>query len=175
MAAILIIYATVDGHTHKICKHIQQQLEQDTHQVSLVSIADARQIDLQPFDKIVLGSSIRYGKHHPLALAFIQQQQSVLNSKTSAFFSVNIVARKAHKNTPETNPYLRRLMERIEWKPDALAVFAGKLDYPKYGPLDRSMIRLIMWITKGPTDPSSVTEFTDWAQVEQFAQHLSQL
>jgi menaquinone-dependent protoporphyrinogen oxidase len=30
------------------------------------------------------------------------------------------------------------------------------------------MIRLIMFITKGPTDPKAVIEFTDWQQVESF-------
>ena len=37
------------------------------------------------------------------------------------------------------------------------------------------MIRLIMWITGGPTDPATVVEFTDWQQVEAFAQVVSEL
>jgi len=45
-------------------------------------------------------------------------------------------------------------------------VFGGKIDYPKYGFVDKTMIRFIMWMTKGPTDPNSVTEFTDWDAVE---------
>lgn len=175
MAAILIIYATVDGHTHKICKRIKTTLEQNTHQVRLISISEVAAIDLNDFDKIVIGASIRYGKHHPLAIRFIKQQQALLQNKTSAFFSVNIVARKPNKNTPDTNPYLRRFMQTLSWKPDALAVFAGKLDYPRYGYLDRLMIQLIMRITKGPTDPSAVIEFTDWDQVEDFAQQISRL
>jgi len=28
------------------------------------------------------------------------------------------------------------------------------------------MIRFIMWMMKGPTDPNSVTEFTDWDAVD---------
>ncbi len=53
--------------------------------------------------------------------------------------------------------------------PQTSAVFAGKIDYPRYGFWDRLMIRLIMWLTKGPTDPQAVVEFTDWGQVENFA------
>jgi menaquinone-dependent protoporphyrinogen oxidase len=34
------------------------------------------------------------------------------------------------------------------------------------------MIRFIMWMTKGPTDPRSVTDFTDWNQVDAFARRL---
>ncbi|MDB4409919.1 menaquinone-dependent protoporphyrinogen IX dehydrogenase, partial [Gammaproteobacteria bacterium] len=59
--------------------------------------------------------------------------------------------------------------------PKQLAVFAGKLDYKKYGFLDRQLIRLIMCITKGPTDPETVIEFTDWKQVETFGQLVSNM
>ena len=30
-----------------------------------------------------------------------------------------------------------------------------------------------MWMTKGPTDPSTVVEFTDWQAVDRFAQEIS--
>jgi len=64
---------------------------------------------------------------------------------------------------------LVKFLKQIEWKPKKLAVFAGKLDYQKYGLFDRQMIRFIMWLTKGPTDTKSVIEFTDWNKVEKFA------
>lgn len=38
-----------------------------------------------------------------------------------------------------------------------------------YGFVDRTMIRLIMWMTRGPTDPGTNIEFTDWKQVDKFA------
>ena len=63
----------------------------------------------------------------------------------------------------------------MSWRPQQLAVFAGKLDYPSYGFFDRQMIRLIMLITQGPTDPEAVVEFTDWAMVEAFAQAVCAL
>jgi menaquinone-dependent protoporphyrinogen oxidase len=52
-------------------------------------------------------------------------------------------------------------------------VFAGKLDYPRYGLVDRMVIRLIMLITHGPTDTSTVVEFTDWQRVEAFARRIA--
>lgn len=35
------------------------------------------------------------------------------------------------------------------------------------------MIRVIMWMTKGPTDPKTVVEFTNWTQVEAFGRLVS--
>jgi menaquinone-dependent protoporphyrinogen oxidase len=96
-----------------------------------------------------------------------------LESKKNAFFSVNIVARKPNKNTPQTNPYLLKFLKHISWKPENLAVFGGKLDYQRYGLFDRYMIRFIMWMTKGDTDLNSVIEYTNWDEVEKFAHLMS--
>ncbi len=175
MPGILIIYSTTDGHTRKICQRLCQVIEQLDHQVTLISIDDESNADLESFDKIVLGASIRYGKHHKKVYDFIKTNQQLLDSKPNAFFSVNVVARKPEKNRPETNPYLRKFLKQISWQPQELAVFAGKIDYKKYSFLDRHIIRLIMWITKGPTDPEAVVEFTDWKQVEAFGLLVSNM
>lgn len=173
MAKILIIYATTDGQTRKICHSLQQVIEQQGHQVTVVSVHDEPRIDLTPFDKIVIGASIRYGKHSPQITDFIEKNRCILESKPNAFFSVNVVARKPEKSKPEHNPYLQKFLRRISWSPRELAVFAGKIDYPSYRFFDRLMIRLIMWMTKGPTDPRAVVEFTDWQQVEAFGRLIS--
>ena len=172
MSTILILYSSTDGHTTKICHRLKQVIEQNENQVTLISIENFRQVDLSSFNKIIIGASIRYGKHSTLVFDFINSHLQLLKSKSNAFFSVNIVARKPDKNRPETNPYLLKFLQQITWLPDKLAVFAGKLDYPKYGFFDRLMIRFIMWMTKGPTDPATVVEFTDWKAVEEFGRDL---
>ncbi|HXE97566.1 MAG TPA: menaquinone-dependent protoporphyrinogen IX dehydrogenase [Dongiaceae bacterium] len=173
MSNILIIYATTDGQTRKISQRLQQIIEQQGHQVMLAPVEDAGRIDPASFDKIVIGASIRYGKHSPLITGFIEKNRALLESRPNAFFSVNVVARKPEKCRPEDNPYLQKFLRRISWTPKKLAVFAGKIDYPSYRPIDRFMIRLIMWMTKGPTDPQAVIEFTDWQQVESFGRLVS--
>jgi menaquinone-dependent protoporphyrinogen oxidase len=175
MRRILILYSTTDGHTVKICARLQQVIEQLGHQVTVVPVSDAERLDLQSFDTLVIGASIRYGKHSKTVVDFIQRNTALLESKANAFFSVNIVARKPEKNQPDTNPYLKKFLRQITWRPQALAVFAGMLDYPRYDFFDRTMIRFIMWMTKGPTDPTAVIEFTDWQQVEAFGRRIAAL
>jgi len=175
MANILIIYSTTDGHTREICLRLQKVIENTGNQVTLVDIANAAAIDLESFDKIVIGASIRYGKHSPAIYAFIKENSQRLDRKPNAFFSVNVVARKAEKNTPETNPYLKKFLKQITWQPKMLAVFAGKINYQLYSFRDRTMIRFIMWMTKGPTDPNTNIEFTDWDQVEEFGRVVSEM
>lgn len=174
MSRILIAYSTTDGHTPRICERLRQVIEQQGHSATVVALAQAGALDLPAFDSIVIGASIRYGKHQPQVAQFISRHQALLERKANAFFTVNIVARKPEKNRPETNPYLIKFLRQISWKPKLLAVFAGKLDYPRYRFFDRLMIRFIMLMTNGPTDPTAVIEFTDWQQVEAFGHRLSE-
>lgn len=173
MDRILIVFSTTDGHTLKICNRLKAVIEAEGHQVTVRAITAAPEPDLRDFDKVVIGASIRYGKHQPCVYDFIERHLPLLGSKANAFFTVNIVARKSNKNRPQTNPYLLKFLARTPWRPTELAVFAGKLNYPIYGFFDRQMIRLIMLITHGPTDPTTVVEFTDWASVDDFARRVS--
>ena len=171
MAKLLIIYSTTDGHTRSICERLQE-IAAEKHEVTLVPMAEQPDIDIGPFDSIVIGASIRYGKHQKEVFDFIARNQPALEAMPNALFSVNVVARKPEKNTPETNPYLQKFLKKIDWQPQNLAVFAGKIDYPRYGTFDRTMIRFIMWMGKGPTDPTQTIEFTDWSKVDEFGRRI---
>ena len=175
MAKIVIIYSTTDGHTKEICKRLKQVTENSKNQATLKSIMDSTINDLEEFDKIIIGASIRYGKHSREVYSFIERNIRVLENKPNAFFSVNVVARKPEKNQATTNPYLIKFLNQISWKPQNIAVFAGKIDYQKYSFWDRFMIRLIMRITKGPTDPKTNIEFTNWEEVEEFGQIICKM
>jgi menaquinone-dependent protoporphyrinogen oxidase len=135
VAGILILYASTDGHAGKIGKRMQQIIEQQEHQVTLICVNAEIQGDLQAFDKIVMGASIRYGKHSPQILDFIRRNQHLLDVRPNAFFQ--------------------------------------SISYPKYGYFDRLIMRLIMLITEGPTDPEAGVEFTDWQQVASFGGLIS--
>lgn len=175
MSSVLLTYSTTDGHTGRICERLRQVIEERGHRVSVVLLAQADALDLVAFDSIVIGASIRYGRHQPQVAQFIARHRALLERKTNAFFTVNIVARKPNKNRPENNPYLLKFLRQISWQPKLLGVFAGKLDYPRYRFVDRMMIRFIMLITDGPTDPTTVVEFTDWKEVEAFGQRISEM
>jgi menaquinone-dependent protoporphyrinogen oxidase len=175
MANILIAYSTTDGHTKRICEQLRQVIEEQAHKVTLAFINDEPDIGLDDFDTVVIGASIRYGKHSRQVYEFIRKNQHVLDSLPSAFFSVSVVARKAERNQPETNPYLKKFLRQISWQPTNLAVFAGKIDYPIYTFWDRQIIRFIMWVTDGPTDPEAVVEFTDWNKVDDFGRAIAKM
>jgi menaquinone-dependent protoporphyrinogen oxidase len=172
MNSILIIYSTTDGQTLDICRRIAEIISTKSIP-EIVSLKDVNQLNLSKYKKIIIGASIRYGKHKPELYNFIKENLNVLNKIESAFFSVNVVARKSEKNTPKTNPYMKKFLKLSPWKPQNLAVFAGKIDYQSYKFIDKHMIRFIMWIGKGPTNLKGSYEFTNWQAVDAFAHKMN--
>ena len=125
MASVIMVYSTTDGHTLKICKRLGEVIEQHGHEVTIEELNPGADIDLGPYERIVIGASIRYGKHQPAVYDFIKKNRAVLEAHPNALFSVNVVARKPEKNTPETNPYLQKFLRQIDWVVYAKRPFAG--------------------------------------------------
>ena len=170
----LIIYSTTDGQTKKICESIKNNsiYKKSTE---IINLNEAFEKKIIKYDRIIIGASIRYGRHNPMVYKFIEKNKDALKNRKSAFFSVNVVARKPEKSTPSTNPYIQKFLKNTNWQPNKLGVFAGKIDYPSLTLLNRSIIRLIMFITGGPTDIRNVYEFTDWEGVKIFSQESDEM
>jgi len=174
MPELLLLYSTTDGHTHHICERLAEVTRAEgCASTRVMPLAQCRADDIAAAERLVIGASIRYGKHQSEVAQFVTAHQALIEARPNAFFSVNVVARKPGKDRPETNPYLQKWLRTVRWKPQRLEVFAGRIDYPRLNWADRTMIRFIMWITHGPTDPGGVFEFTDWARVQAFGRLLA--
>jgi len=170
----LLLHQGVYGHTQRISEYLQDSLRKQGHEAIVLALVEAAP-DLERFDAIVIGASIRHGKHNPAVLAFIRRHLKYLQVIPSAFFSVSLVARKPTRNTAQTNPYVRAFLANSPWTPRLVGVFGGELDYQRYGAFDRNVIRFIMRLTGGPTEPDTKVVFTDWQAVETFADRVAAL
>ena len=169
-----MLYSSIDGQTLKICNALQGQLQQNGREIEVFAVDDFNG-DITTYDVFVIGASVRYGVHNKKIIHFIDTHKAQLDAVKTAFFSVNLVARKPEKNTPDTNPYVIKFFKTIDWNPTLVTVFAGKLNYKKYPFFDRIMIQFIMWMTKGPTNTSAEIEYTDWKKVKEFGKQLDAL
>ena len=168
----LLIYSSTDGQTKKICDVIKENLS-NKNPIQICTVDEAINLDINNYDQIILGASIRYGNYKSNLFKFIKNNREILDTKKNAFFSVNVVARKKEKSTPDTNPYIKKFLKKTKWRPKKIQVFAGKVDYPNYGFFNKLVIKFIMFITKGPTDTSQSYEFTNWEKVKEFSRELS--
>lgn len=171
---VLLIFTSREGQTDKITQCMAEQIEALGHQVERrqLTASSAPMSDLPSFDWVVVGGSIHYGKHEAFLANFIQRHLNGLSQTQTAFFTVNLTARKADKNTPDNNPYLSKFLYQVGWVPTRTEVFAGALLYSRYNWHDKLIIRFIMWITKGNTDTSKDIDYTNWQQVRLFAKSL---
>ena len=106
----LIIYSSTDGQTKKICETIKENLTSG-NKFQLISLDEALHFNLEKCEKIIIGASIRYGRHNKKVIDFIIKNKNILKLKKTAFFSVNVVARKEEKSTAETNPYILNFLK----------------------------------------------------------------
>lgn len=171
----LILFSTRDGQTREIASYLASQLSELGVSADVLDLHRAGAIDWPAYERVIIGASIRYGHFNPALDSFVKQHQKNLNALPSAFFSVNLVARKPEKRTPQTNNYTRKFLLSSPWCPDECVVFAGALRYPRYRWFDRLMIQLIMKMTGGETDTSKEVVYTDWPQVTEFARKIAQL
>ncbi|WP_127960293.1 menaquinone-dependent protoporphyrinogen IX dehydrogenase [Serratia microhaemolytica] len=168
----LILYSSRDGQTRIIAEQIAARLR-SSRDCDLLDLHQCDDVLLENYQQVVVGASVRYGRFHPTLMKFATRYATQLNQMPTAFFAVNLTARKPDKCSPETNAYTRKFLQQSPWRPQQCAVFAGALRYPRYRWLDRVMIRLIMKMTGGETDTSKEVEYTDWDQVSVFIKNIS--
>lgn len=166
----LILYSSHDGQTKKISEFLTALLDGEV-------VVDTLREDyvIDDFERVIIGASIRYGHFSKTLDRFVIKNRLHLEQKSTAFFGVNLTARKEGKDNPETNVYVRKFLQRTKWQPNLAAVFAGALFYPRYKWFDRVMIQFIMKITGGETDTTKEIEYTDWEKVKQFAERINAL
>ena len=163
----IFIYSSSNGQSLKICEALNKNKE------SLIIDMDMlKTTKLDNFDQIVIGASVKYGDHNKKVYEFVKKNRVLLEKKKTVFFSVNATARKSEKNTPKTNPYIVKFLKKTNWTPDHIGVFAGMIDFPNYNFIEKYIIKLIMWITNGPTDTSKTFEFTNWEDVKKFSEEI---
>jgi len=174
---LALYYATRDGQARRIAEYMSQRLSQaGTNAVprdiaAVVPVAS----DLESVAMVVLVAAVRYGRHLPEADRFLADYASLHAPPPLALASVNLTARKPGKTTATGNAYLRKVIARHRLTPAVAAAFAGRLDYRRYSWRDRQIIRFIMLLTGGPTDPSTCVEYTSWPEVDGFVARILKL
>jgi menaquinone-dependent protoporphyrinogen oxidase len=167
MKPILILYASRDGQAERIAQTLAIHL--NTWPVQLCNLKTPP-AQIASSAAIIMVASVRYGRHLPEALQFIKQHAEQLTQIPLAIASVSLSARKGDGSP---NGYLKKLIHQHQLCPFAALSIAGTLNYPRYGWLDKQIIRLIMRMTGGPSDGVSCIEYTNWPQLAAFAQKIT--
>lgn len=172
-----LFYATRDGQSQRIAERIASRLAELgisalTQNLAAGQPAPSR---LAEAELVAIIAAVRYGRLLPEAEQFLSTYRALPKPPGLVLLSVNLTARKPGKDTAEGNVYLRKSIIRHRLTPVLALAIAGRLDYSRYGWMDRQLIRFIMKLTGGPTDPATRIEFTPWHAVDQVALRIAAL
>jgi len=172
-----LFYATRDGQSRRIAERIADRLA--VHGIVALPQDLAGGLpcpsSLAAAQLVVVVAAVRYGHPLPEAEQFLASYQTLRDPPRLVLLSVNLTARKPGKDTAEGNPYLRKSIARHRLSPALALAIAGRLDYSRYGWLDRQVIRFIMMLTGGPTDPATCIDYTPWDVVDDVALRIAAL
>ncbi len=174
VSRILVVYASIHGQSARIAERLASRLRGAGHRVTLRA-ANAIELlwEIERHDAVLVGGSIRFGRHAPQLEALVRDRRADLESRPSAFFSVCLSAGGPGARPAAAQRYRDRFFERTGWQPNLSTSFGGACRYTRYNFAIRTIIRLIMTITGGDTDTSRDYEYTDWAAVDAFADRFA--
>ena len=177
MKSVLILYMSRGGHTARVARRICEAIGTAGGRGEMMDINEASHegVDWQRHDVVALGAPVLYGSYHKSVFEFVRAHQASLEARPNSFFNVSVVARTPEKATVEGNRYMQKFLQLSPWRPRDLKVIAGKVDYPSWSWYETAMIQMIMKMTNGPTDRRSVIDYTDWADVRSYGEHLLRL
>ena len=168
---VLIVYGSSYGQAAKIAGHIGERLAGGGLQVT-ISKGDENPPRPTPasFDGVIVGASLIVGGYQRYIRRFVQQHLSVLNAMPTAFFSVSGSAASSDaSHRADAQRCLDAFLKATQWHPESIASVAGAVKYTKYNPLLRWWMKRISREEGASTDTSRDFEYTDWNQVDVFA------
>jgi len=127
------------------------------------------------YDAIVIGAAIRYGHHDRALEKEVARHAAQLATMPNAFFSVCLSAGGPGCKPEAAQHYIEAFCRKTNWEPREVASLAGALQYRKYGAFNRFMMKLIVGHAGGETDTSRDYEYTDWQDLERFANRFAAL
>ena len=166
---VLVAHASGYGATQEVAKEIAGVLAHE-HQVDLHPLGQVK--SLEAYDAVVIGSSFRAGRWLGAMNRFLGRFQAELSRKLVVIFTVCLTARTQEGSRRVVGEFMPKLLARFpEVKPLTTEAFGGVLDFQRYSPVLRAMMRRVATQEGLPT--AGLQDFRDWQAIRQWAQDLS--
>ena len=173
MTKILIGYGTTEGQAARIADRIVGVIRRHGIEAQALDLKQSTDTGLDGYDAVIVGASIHMGKHEAYVVDFVRKNRLKLEGMPSAFFSVSLAA---HGDTANAEAYVANFEQETGWHPAQVGLFSGALLYRQYGFIKRLMMKKIVSDKPGglSTDTSRDHFYTDWDEVERFAEAFLQ-
>lgn len=160
----LIAYATKYGATKECAERISKKLSGD---VTLHDLDKSIDIDLAPYDCVVVGCSVYMGKPRKSAKKFCEKYASALLGKRLGLYMCCIQDIKKTVLQQFELAFPKALMENAA----VMGRFGGVVDFTKLRALDKFIMNLIAGDLRKKTGDGVVSTLSD-AEIDAFAKVL---
>lgn len=166
---VLVLYATVEGHTRKIAEHAAAQLEKRGQGVVLSDIREPGFAVPGRFEGVLLCAPIHIGRYPEPLAQFIIDWKAALADVPTALISVSLgIHSDIAEERAEAEAYPAKLEKKTGFRIPKVHHAAGALKYLEYDFFKRALMRRIAAKEGGPVDTGRDHEFTDWAALDRF-------
>lgn len=153
----LIVYASKHGTTEKVATLISEKL---TDKTALVNLKTTKNIDLNPYEQIIIGGSIHAGMLQKRVRQFCEKNMSILLQKRIGLFLSCMDESKAQEQIERVFPEVLR-NHAISYK-----VTGGEFRMDKMNFIERAIVKKVSGVTENVNNIK-----TD--QIDEFVKTLS--
>ena len=164
---ILIGYATTEGQTRKICRHVADHLIDGGHSVELLPLSEADDPGVARFDRVILGASVHLGHYQQALSDFVADAATSLATLPTLFLSVSLSA-AGHdaEDWRGLETIAEEMIEATGWTPDRVEQVAGAYTPSRYDIIRRFAMRRIIAAKDPGQDLTADREYTDWTGLD---------
>jgi menaquinone-dependent protoporphyrinogen oxidase len=164
---LLVGYASTQGQTRKIARHVADLLADRGHAVELLALEDAGDLEMGRCDRAILAASVHVGHYQAALAAFAEARRDWLNAHPVLFLSVSLAA--AGHDAEDWRALDRiagDMAQATGWTPAQVVQVAGAYAPSRYDVFTRFTMRRIIAAKDAEADLSQDKEYTDWAALE---------
>jgi menaquinone-dependent protoporphyrinogen oxidase len=164
---LFIGYASTEGQTQKIARHLMDRLVGQGHSVELSALDQAGPVDLARFDAAVLGASVHVGQYQSVLSDFAETHADALAAMPTLLLSVSLAA-AGHdaEDWRGLDTILTDLSQATGWVPGQVLQVAGAYEPSKYDVFRRFVMRRIIAAKDPDADLDWDKEYTDWDDLD---------
>ncbi|KGF68700.1 hypothetical protein LL06_15100 [Hoeflea sp. BAL378] len=167
--SVLVLYATVEGHSRKIAEHAAAQLEKMGHGVVLGDVREPGFAVPGRFEGVLICAPIHMGRYPDSVARFIIDWKAALAEVPTALVSVSLGIRSdSADERAEAEGFPAKLEKKTGFHIPKVHHAAGALKYLEYDFFKRMLMRQLAAKEGGPVDTTRDHEFTDWAALDSF-------
>ena len=165
--SILVAYASMSGSTGEVAEAVGRVLCGPNTTVDIRLIKNVKEV--ADYDGVIIGSAIRSSKWLSQAESFLKDNREKLQKVPVAYFMTCLtLAHPGEETRRKAGAMMEPLLQEVpEVKPVGVGLFAGVLDYSKFGFAMRSVLKMKMKVAEG--------DYRDWEAIKAWAGEIRPL